>query len=50
MQTYQLTALIFLVLYYAFVIGLSLYRKMVKSEMDYLCSFLVRRQLRHNLR
>ncbi len=35
MQTYQLTALIFLVLYYAFVIGLSLYRKMVKSEMDY---------------
>jgi SSS family solute:Na+ symporter len=35
MQNYQLTALIFLVVYYVFVIGLSLYRRMVKSEVDY---------------
>jgi SSS family solute:Na+ symporter len=35
MQNYQLTALIFLVIYYAFIIGLSLYRRMVKSEVDY---------------
>jgi SSS family solute:Na+ symporter len=35
MESYQVTALIFIVVYYAFVIGLSLYRKMVKSEMDY---------------
>jgi hypothetical protein len=35
MQNYQLTALIFLVVYYVFIIGLSLYRRMVKSEVDY---------------
>jgi SSS family solute:Na+ symporter len=35
MQSFQLTALIFLIVYYAFVIGLSLYRRMVKSEVDY---------------
>jgi SSS family solute:Na+ symporter len=35
MQNYQLTALIFLIIYYAFIIGLSLYRRMVKSEVDY---------------
>ncbi len=35
MQNYQLTALIFLVIYYVFIIGLSLYRRMVKSEVDY---------------
>jgi SSS family solute:Na+ symporter len=35
MQNYQLIALIFLVIYYAFIIGLSLYRRMVKSEVDY---------------
>ncbi len=35
MESFQVTALIFLILYYAFVIGLSLYRKMVKSEIDY---------------
>ena len=35
MANYQLTALIFIVVYYAFVIGVSLYRRMVKSELDY---------------
>jgi len=35
MANYQLTALVFIVVYYAFVIGLSLYRRMVKSELDY---------------
>ncbi len=35
MQNYQLTALIFIIVYYAFIIGLSLYRRMVKSELDY---------------
>ena len=31
----QISALVSLVLYYAFIIGLSVYRRMVKSEMDY---------------
>jgi len=35
METYQTVGLIFIIIYYAFVIGLSLYRKMVKSEIDY---------------
>ena len=35
MASHQLTALIFIVVYYVFVIGLSLYRRMVKSELDY---------------
>ena len=35
MANYQIMALIFIVVYYVFVIGLSLYRKMVKSEVDY---------------
>jgi len=35
MANYQITALVFIVVYYAFVIGLSLYRKMVKTELDY---------------
>lgn len=35
METYQLVALVFIVLYYAFIIGLSIYRKMVKTEIDY---------------
>ena len=35
METYQIVAVVFLVLYFGFVIGLSLYRRMVKSEMDY---------------
>lgn len=35
MENYQLMALIFIVIYYAFVIGLSLYRRMVKTEIDY---------------
>jgi SSS family solute:Na+ symporter len=35
MANYQIMALIFILIYYAFVIGLSLYRKKVKTEMDY---------------
>ena len=35
MANYQIMALIFIVVYYVFIIGLSLYRKMVKSEVDY---------------
>ncbi len=35
MEKYQVMALVFILIYYAFVIGLSLYRKKVKTEMDY---------------
>ena len=35
MQSFQVSALIVLIVYYAFVIGLSLYRRMVKSEVEY---------------
>jgi SSS family solute:Na+ symporter len=42
MENYQVMALIFILIYYAFVIGLSLYRKKVKTEKDY---FLAGRSL-----
>jgi len=35
METFQIIAIVFLILYFAFVIGMSLYRRMVKSEVDY---------------
>ncbi len=35
MESYQLAAIIFIIIYYAFIIGLSIYRKVIKSEMDY---------------
>jgi SSS family solute:Na+ symporter len=35
MAPFQIAALAFLVVYYLFIIGLSVYRKMVKSEIDY---------------
>jgi len=35
MKTYQIVAILFVLVYYAFIIGLSLYRKKIKSEEDY---------------
>lgn len=35
METFQIVALVFMVAYFAFIIGLSIYRRMVKTELDY---------------
>ncbi len=35
METFQIVAIVFLIIYFVFVIGLSIYRRMVKTEIDY---------------
>jgi SSS family solute:Na+ symporter len=44
MESHHLVALIFLILYFAFIIGLSMYRRMVKTELEF---FLADRKFPH---
>jgi SSS family solute:Na+ symporter len=44
METHHLVALIFLIVYFAFIIGLSMYRRLVKTELQF---FLADRKFPH---
>jgi len=44
MDTHHLVALIFMIAYFAFIIGLSVYRRLAKTEMDF---FLANRKFPH---